>query len=169
MLFDVAVEIVNAFRHPNITAKHPTTLEITKDKWLSRRGDCIIGVNADKSLVDFSAEFKNMVRNKDTIVIVILSIGNIKEIIVGHGDPRLTYSSPRKIIIRRSSYIDESTALIRSSKAARDLDRMLVSKLRSEDIRLRIMFIALKLHKINSIDVPIRRIVKDFPNPHYIP
>ncbi|HIP58595.1 MAG TPA: DUF371 domain-containing protein, partial [Archaeoglobus profundus] len=36
-------EVITAWGHPNITAKHRTTLEITKDEELSIRGDCIIG------------------------------------------------------------------------------------------------------------------------------
>ena len=35
------------YGHENITAKHKTTLEFTKDKDLSLKGDCIVGVNAD--------------------------------------------------------------------------------------------------------------------------
>ncbi len=51
-------EEVTASGHENIEATHPTTLEITKERGLSRRGDCIIAVGADKSLADFSEEFK---------------------------------------------------------------------------------------------------------------
>ena len=39
-----------AYGHPNITAKHKTTLEFTKDKELSLRGDCIVGVKSDFEL-----------------------------------------------------------------------------------------------------------------------
>ncbi|MEM2818033.1 MAG: DUF371 domain-containing protein, partial [Archaeoglobaceae archaeon] len=41
---------VSAFGHPNISAKHRTTLEVTKDNEISKRADCIIGVNANKSV-----------------------------------------------------------------------------------------------------------------------
>jgi hypothetical protein len=51
-------EEVIANGHENIEATHPTTLEITKERYLSRRGDCIIAVAADKSLTDLSEEFK---------------------------------------------------------------------------------------------------------------
>ena len=41
------MEIVIARGHPNIRATHKTTLEVTKEKELSPRGDCIIGICAD--------------------------------------------------------------------------------------------------------------------------
>ncbi|MHA1410910.1 MAG: DUF371 domain-containing protein, partial [Candidatus Odinarchaeia archaeon] len=44
--------------HENITATHPTTLEITKDMKLTPRGDCIIAVGSEKALFDFSDEIK---------------------------------------------------------------------------------------------------------------
>ncbi|MEM4523515.1 MAG: DUF371 domain-containing protein, partial [Archaeoglobaceae archaeon] len=43
---------VRAFGHPNITAKHPSTVEVTKDPEISKRADCVIGVKADKSISD---------------------------------------------------------------------------------------------------------------------
>ena len=38
------------FGHPNILAKHVKTVEFTKDKELTERGDCIIGIKADFDL-----------------------------------------------------------------------------------------------------------------------
>ena len=62
-----------AFGHPNIQATHKTTLEFTKDEYVSLRGDCIIGIDADfdlKSLKKFIKTFKN---NKVTITIKTIS------------------------------------------------------------------------------------------------
>ncbi len=39
-------------------ARHHATVEFTKDKHLSKNGDCILVVAADKGLADFSNEFK---------------------------------------------------------------------------------------------------------------
>ena len=36
-----------AFGHKNITANHKTTLEFTKENSVTKKGDCIIGVNSD--------------------------------------------------------------------------------------------------------------------------
>ena len=48
----------NCYGHENITARHKTTLEFTKDRDLSLKGDCIIGVKADFSL----PQLKNLIK-----------------------------------------------------------------------------------------------------------
>lgn len=44
--------VIKARGHPNIKATHRTTIEVTKDNYLTGRGDCILGIDADKSLKD---------------------------------------------------------------------------------------------------------------------
>ena len=51
-------EVIFAQGHENILGTHKTTLEFTKDKHLTKKGDCIVAVAADKALADLSAEFK---------------------------------------------------------------------------------------------------------------
>ena len=58
-----------AYGHPNITAKHKTTLEFTKDENLSLRGDCIVGVKADFSLSEIKKFIKSLLSKKIKIVI----------------------------------------------------------------------------------------------------
>ena len=58
-----------AYGHPNITARHKTTLEFTKDKELSLRGDCIVGVKADFSLSEIKKFIKSLKTNKIKIII----------------------------------------------------------------------------------------------------
>ncbi|HIG98004.1 TPA: DUF371 domain-containing protein, partial [Candidatus Woesearchaeota archaeon] len=43
--------IFTAHGHPNILATHRTTLEITKDSELTTRGNCVVAVAADFSLI----------------------------------------------------------------------------------------------------------------------
>ncbi len=50
--------IIQAKGHKNVTSKHKSTFEITKDKSLSMNGDCIIGVDMDKTMDDFPEELK---------------------------------------------------------------------------------------------------------------
>ena len=56
-----------AYGHKNITAKHPKTLEFTKDKDLSLEGDCILGVNADFD----SKKLKEFVKGKKKLRMAI--------------------------------------------------------------------------------------------------
>ena len=40
-------EYIEAKGHPNISAKNKKTFEITKENWLTERGDCIVAVGAN--------------------------------------------------------------------------------------------------------------------------
>lgn len=117
--------------HENITAKHKTTLEITKDREITPRGDCIIGVNADKSLLDLPEELKLLLKKGIRFEIEIsLPDYGLRDFLVGEGNERLILNHPKDIVIRKSSYVCPRTLLISSTKAARDLNREIVEMLK---------------------------------------
>ena len=76
--------IIHAKGHENIRGLHKTTLEITKETHLTPRGDCIIGVSADKSMQDFPEEFKEKIR-KSKKIIVEIEVGGLRDVVVGEG------------------------------------------------------------------------------------
>jgi hypothetical protein len=121
--------IFRAWGHPNVRAKHRTTLEITREEYLTPRGDCILGVSSEAALADLPGDLKDSIRRGD-IVVVVLCAGGYCDSVVGFGHPGLELSDGKRIIIRRSEYIDSKTLMIRASKAARDIDRKLVSALK---------------------------------------
>jgi hypothetical protein len=82
-------ETLWAFGHPNILAIHPTTLMITKDTQVSKNGDCIVAVAANKSLADFSTEFKEKLKKPDTKLSITISAEDVKEIIYASGTQNL--------------------------------------------------------------------------------
>jgi len=131
-------EIITAYGHELIQATHKTTFEITKEKSLTPRGDCIIAVRADKSAADLSREFKELVKKRGAEITIIIMSGDEKEIIKAHGDPRLILSHPEDIVIRKSTYICSRTLAVKADKAARDLSRKLISQLRNPDKRVKI-------------------------------
>ncbi len=152
-----AIERVRAYGHENVQGLHRTTLEITREAFLTLRGDCIVAVKADKGLKDFSKEFKEIVKRRSTVVIVLFVVDNtVKDVVTCHGDPRLTYSSDTRIIIRRSNYVDGSTACIKASKAARDLDRSFIELMKNRNRIVEIYFIALDFSQFNPIDILVR-------------
>jgi len=124
------VEQVIAKGHPNIRATHPSTIEITKDEWLTPRGDCIIGISANKAVADLSEEFKVVARNSAANIIVRIETDDISDVIIGRGDSRLNFTDNKSIVIRRSDYVCGRTLMIKANKAARDLDRRLIERLR---------------------------------------
>jgi hypothetical protein len=125
-----AIEVVRFKGHKNVRATHKTTLEITRDPYLTIRGDCIVGVLANKALKDFSLCFKELARKKETIIIMVLIVDEVIDFIKGSGGENLTYSDDRKIIARKSTYQSPNTVMINADKAAVDIKREMISLLR---------------------------------------
>ncbi|MBL7054243.1 DUF371 domain-containing protein [Candidatus Woesearchaeota archaeon] len=130
-----------AYGHPNITAKHKTTLEFTKDKNLSLRGDCIIGVNADFFLIQLKKFIKSLKNNKIEIIIGLKDKVNnkiIKEEIVAEINPE--FNSDREMVIRKSDFRDERTFGVRADKGAWELCKEFTEILRnsSQEISIEI-------------------------------
>ena len=115
--------------HENVLSLHKSTFEITKDKDLSLSGDCIIGLDIDKSMEDFPEEFKEKLANDDTKVIVELRTPNASDTIEGYGHHDLTLSHPTDIVCRKSTFVCSRTLMIKSNKAAIDLNRDLIKDL----------------------------------------
>lgn len=151
-------EVIRARGHENIKATHKNTLEITKDSYLTPRGDCIIGIAADKSVYELNEVFKNCIKFEDAILIIILEVDSLKDIILAQGHPSLVLSNKRKLIIRRSSYIDTATLGIRANKAAVDIKRELVEKLKHPETELVVHLYVKRLHEIASINTGSRSI-----------
>ena len=131
-------EEVTASGHENIEATHPTTLEITKEKRLSRRGDCIIAVGADKSLADLSDEFKECLRKPNAKLTLTIEVDGITEQISAQGSPNLILTHQFDMVVRKSSYVDDRTLAVKANKAAHDLSREFVEKLQKPKQKARI-------------------------------
>lgn len=127
-----AVDVVVAKGHPNVRALHETTLEITRDEHLTSRGDCIVGVGASKGAAALSERLKAILRSPGSTAYLVIEAGELREIVRGSGDPRLTLSDERSMVFRKSSYVDGRTVIVRADKAAADLDRALVEELKRE-------------------------------------
>lgn len=125
-------ETIRAKGNRNVTARHRTTLEFTKEKHLTLRGDCIIAVSADKGMQEFSEEFKNALRNNSRLEITIKCSG-LTEKVMARGHPGLRLKHPTDIVVRKSNFICDRTLAIKSNKSAFDLNRNFVEKLKEEN------------------------------------
>lgn len=135
-------EVVHAYGHKNVQATHPTTLMITKEKHLSKTGDCIIAVAADKAAVDLSAEFKEALKKPNTKVTITIEAGNIKEQIEAHSSPKLTLTNALDIVIRKSEFNSDRTLAVKANKSSKDLPRDFVDKLRDPKQTVKITLVA---------------------------
>jgi len=126
-------EIILVYGHENIQATHKSTLEITKELQLSKKGDCIIGVSADKGIADLSLEFKESLRKKNAKMTMLIEAGEAAEVVNGFGSSRLILAHPTDMVVRKSSHVCSRTLAIQTDKAACDLSRKLVEKLRNPE------------------------------------
>lgn len=120
--------------HKNVSSKHKSTFEITKDVEIGPTADCIIGVDMDDSMLDFPQEFKDKIANSNTKILVLLDTPNAHDEIVGFGHEDLTLTHPTDIVCRKSDFVCSRTLMIKASKAARDLDSVLINDLKNEEV-----------------------------------
>lgn len=131
-------EVIHAYGHENIRATHKTTLEITKESSVSKRGDCIVAVDATKGAMDFHPAFKESARNENAKITIKIEAGALVDVVRAKGTPRLLFIHPTDAVIRRSDYVCGRTVAIGADKAAMDLSKKLVEKLqiKNQDIRI---------------------------------
>jgi hypothetical protein len=131
-------EVIVGYGHPNIQATHKTTLEFTKDPHLSKKGDCIVAVAADKALADLSAAFKENLSKPHAKLTVTIEADGLSEQVTAHGSSQLILSHPTEMVLRKSDYVSSRTLGIRADKAAIDLSRALVEKLKNPSQKVKI-------------------------------
>ena len=120
--------------HQNIIGEHRTTVEITTESFLTKRGTCIVGVQANLSLRRLGEEFKTLASSIDTQIILRMRVEDFVEEISGTGSPGLTYSDDVSIVARTSSFECERTVMVNADKAASDLNRQFVEKLKNAGV-----------------------------------
>ena len=120
--------------HKNVSSLHKSTFEITKDLEIGPTADCIIGVDMDDSMLDFPQQFKDKIADSNTRILVLLDTPNAHDEILGFGHEDLTLTHPTDIVCRTSDFTCPRTLMIKSSKAARDLNSDLINDLKNEEI-----------------------------------
>lgn len=129
-----------SFGHSNITAKHKNTIEFTKDKDLTLKGDCIIGVNSDFDL----KKIKELIKNSKKIRILI-KVDDLTEEITCKTNP--DFDDNEEIVIRKSDFVSKRTLGIKADKACSDLNKEFIKKLAEKDKKIEI-----KLNNIKKIN-----------------
>ncbi len=128
----IAIDHFRISGHPNIRATHRSTLEFTKDDYLTPRGDCILGISSEKAVKDLDPGVKRLIRSGSNVYVVIV-VDGIYDIIRALGSKLLTLDNENKMIVRKSDFISDSTLAIKADKSAIDVNRELVEKLRKGD------------------------------------
>ena len=125
--------------HENIVATHKTTFEITKEPTLTKQGDCILAVESSTAAADLPFEFKEAARKPDARITLIIKAGEYNEFVHAKGSPKLQFTHPKDLVVRKSDYVCGRTLAIRANKAAIDFSRKLVEKLKDSNHEVKII------------------------------
>jgi hypothetical protein len=124
-----AVEIIRCYGHPLVRSTHPTTFEVTCEGHLTEKGNCIIGIAADKGCADLSSLFKSILAHDDAHLVTTLECGGEKAEIRSRGSSRMLLDHPADMVWRKSEFVCGRTIGIRSDYTALTLPRALVRNL----------------------------------------
>jgi len=127
------------YGHQNITSKHKTTLEFTKDNYLTLKGDCIVGIKSDYSLLELKKFIKSLKNNKKIIIKIEILNNDNKIIEKINAEVNPDFNSEKDIVIRKSDFIDNRTLAIKADKAACDLNMDLIKNIKNNKRKIKIM------------------------------
>jgi hypothetical protein len=123
------------YGHRNVQSLHARTIEITRDPNLTLRGDCIIGVRANKSCWNISDKLQRILKDDNSYITIDIIVGNKSFKMNASGDRRLLLLSKHDIVIRKSSFICERTVAIRCDKASCDIPRDMILSLQNPETK----------------------------------
>lgn len=124
--------------HENVLSTHKTTFEVTKEATLTKQGDCIVAVESTKAAADLPLEFKEAARKEGARITVTVEANELKETIRAKGSPQLQFTHQTDLVVRKSEYVCGRTLAIRADKAASDLSRELVEKLKNPNQQVKV-------------------------------
>ena len=122
---------IEFFGHENIRSTHQKTIEITKEKELTPRGDCIVGVGASASCFDIPEDLKEKLKDPDSKIQFLIKVKDQEFIIQGRGHKDLTLTHKEDIVIRKSDFVCPRTLAVKCDKASDILPREMVKILQN--------------------------------------
>ena len=117
------------FGHPNIKAKHPKTIEFTKDRDIGIKADCIIGVNSD-----FNKQELKKFAGK--ILLTVECDGIVDEF---HAIVNPDFDDDREVVLRKGKFLSQRTFGVMLNKGANGLKREIAKKMRESEKEMRVM------------------------------
>jgi uncharacterized protein len=147
------VERFSAYGHPDVTATHQSTFEITAEEHLSSAGNCILAVRSEKGAADLSPEFGDLLRTPGSRLITCLCCGGINVRINSFGSPDLNLKHQTDLVWRRSSFICGRTIGLYSDRTAATIPRDMISLLmEGEQLEVILTVIQDSYHQQGGID-----------------
>jgi hypothetical protein len=122
-----------ALGHENVVGEHKTTVELTSEDHLTKQGTCIVGICAEITLNQLDSKIKQLATSSNTQIILKMSVNGLTEEVTGNGSPSLTYTDSTSMVTRTSSFECGRTLMVNADKAASDLNRVFIDKLKHGD------------------------------------
>jgi len=122
-------EIIHCRGHPLVLGTHPTTFEVTREVHLTKKGNCVIGIAADKGCSGLSAAFKEVLTDDDAVLVTRLSSEKVMFEVKSRGSSQFTLDHPTDMVWRRSSFTCGRTIGIMSDHVAATLPEALIAHL----------------------------------------
>ena len=119
--------IISQFKiygHKNVLCQHQNTIEFTKDKELTLRGDCILGVNAD-----FNIDKKKLFQFKKIKVIIKTDIATDSFF----ADVNPNFDDEHELVFRKTNFHSKRTIGFYVTKTAYQIDKKIVDFLKDEN------------------------------------
>ena len=124
-----AQEIIRCRGHPLVLGTHPTTFEVTCEDHLSKNGNCIVGIAAEKGCAGLSPAFKSVLAHDDAVLITLLECDGVSVTVRSRGSSQLLLDHPTDMVWRKSTFICGRTIGIISDRVALTLPRELMIRL----------------------------------------
>ena len=124
----------NAYGHQNVIGEHKSTVELTSEDFLTYHGTCIVGVRTDLTLNELDSGIKQLAALESTEIKLRMTIDELTEEVTGSGGSGLTFSDTTSMVARTSSYECGRTLMIGADKAALDLSRDFIEKLKDSTV-----------------------------------
>ncbi|MEW5839944.1 DUF371 domain-containing protein [Nitrososphaera sp.] len=121
---------ITFFGHPNVQSLHSRTVEITTEEHLTLKGDCIIGVRAERACAGISEPVRRRLMQDSAPVRIEVIVGEQVYAIAGSGDSRLTLKNKHDIVIRKTNFTCPRTLAVRCDRASSDIPRGMVERLK---------------------------------------
>ena len=129
------VEEIEFNGHPEVRAEHKTTMEITTEKHLTEKGDCIIGVNAKVACNTLNYNIKEEIQKDNNKITIELIVDNMKFKTKEMGRSKLSIKHKKDMVLRKSAFRCTRTIGINAENAAIDVPREMISKLRNPNVK----------------------------------
>jgi len=114
--------------HPNVSATHDKTVEITRDVDISRRATCVVGVASthdDRALLELRGQVHVTLECDDTHDTFVATISPF-------------FLGDTSLVFRRGAGLRGRTIAFDASKTAATLDRALIARIGSPEAELRV-------------------------------